>query len=108
MRVRWTLDAADDLERSCPEAELSDGAAEVATQEFFDVYNAPPWGTWVGYFEDPGPDESEYGSYVLAWVPEELVELVNSGIEVNPEHCIVWFDQVNVGVRSIIETLHGR
>jgi hypothetical protein len=89
-----------------PEAELSDGAAEVASQEFFDVYNAPPWGTWVGYFEDPGLDESGYGSYVLAWVPQELEEVVNSGIEVNPEACIAWLDQANVGVRSIIEMLH--
>jgi hypothetical protein len=89
-----------------PEAELSDGAAEVASQEFFDVYNAPPWGTWVGYFEDPGSDESGYGTYVLAWIPEELVEVANSGIEVNPEQCIAWLDQAHVGVRSVIEMLH--
>jgi hypothetical protein len=90
-----------------PEAELSDGAAEVASQEFFDVYNAPPWGTWIGYFEDPGSDES-YGPYVLSWIPEELIEVANSGIEVNPEECIAWLDQINVGVRPIVELLQPR
>ncbi len=88
-----------------PDAELSDGAAEVASQEFFDVYNAPPWGTWVGYFEDPGSDES-YGSYVVAWVPEQLVPLVSAGIDVTPEECIAWLDRTKVGVRPIIELFH--
>lgn len=89
-----------------PDANLSDGAAEVASQEFFDIYNAPPWGTWIGYFEDPGGDES-YGSYVVAWVPEPLVPIVSSGIDVNPEECIAWLDRTNVGVRPIIELLHS-
>ena len=88
-----------------PDAELSDGAAEQASQEFFDVYNAPPWGTWVGYFEETGSDES-YGSYVVAWVPEQLVPLVSAGIEVNPEECIAWLDGANVSVRPIIELFH--
>ena len=69
------------------------------------TYTTRLHGDLVGYFEDPGSDESGYGSYVLAWAPEELEEVVNSGIEVNPEACIAWLDQANVGVRSIIEML---
>src|SRR5215831_9834479 len=30
-----------------PDANLSDGAAEAESGGFFDVYNAPAWGTWV-------------------------------------------------------------
>jgi hypothetical protein len=55
-----------------PDADLTDGAAQVASDGFFDVYNAPPWGTWVGYFED-GVADSADTSYLLAWVPDALV-----------------------------------
>ena len=81
-----------------PNADLTDGAAEVASEGFFDVYNAPPWGTWVGYFEDSGLDPA----YLLAWVPNALVDAVSAGIEVNPEQCIAWFTDAQVGLRSII------
>jgi hypothetical protein len=43
--------------------------------------------------------------YVLSWIPEELIEVGNSGIEVNPEECIAWLDQINVGIRPIVEML---
>jgi hypothetical protein len=42
-----------------PELDLTDGAAEVASQEFFDAYNAPPWGTWVACFKDLDRDDSQ-------------------------------------------------
>lgn len=35
-----------------PDGDLCDGAAEQVTDGFFDVFNVPPWETWVGYFED--------------------------------------------------------
>jgi hypothetical protein len=90
-----------------PDADLTDGAAEVASEGFFDVYNAPPWGTWVGYFED-GAMDSGYESYVLAWVPDALVDRAGAGIEVNPEECIAWFTDVQVNLRSILPDLDLR
>ena len=77
-----------------------------ASEGFFDVHDAPPWGTWVGYFEDsgPGPDRK---SYLLEWVPERLVDLANAGIDVNPVQCIAWLSDVQVEVRSIIDDALG-
>jgi hypothetical protein len=72
-----------------PDAELSDGAAEAETNGFFDVENAPPWDTWVALFQDD-PSDLSYGTYLVSWVPGELVESVSRGIWVNPEECIVW------------------
>ena len=72
-----------------PDAELSDGAAEVETRGFFDINNAPPWDTWVALFRDEGRDLSTRDC-VVSWVPERLVLLVDRGIFVNPEQCIRW------------------
>lgn len=84
-----------------PDADLRDGAAEVASKGFFDVYNAPPWGTWVGYFDDGGSDPS-FRCYLLAWVPRALLNAAGDGIRVNPEGCIAWLEDVDVGLRPVI------
>jgi hypothetical protein len=83
-----------------PDADLCDGAAPAASDDFFDVHNAPPWGTWVGYFEDGGADRS-YGAYLLAWVPEAVIGEADAGIGVNPEECIAWLDGAAVRLRVI-------
>jgi hypothetical protein len=91
-----------------PDADLCDGAAEVESNDFFDAHNAPPWGTWVGYFED-GDADSSYGAYLLAWVPEALIDEADAGIAVNPEECIVWLEGSTVRLRVIEGVLdrHG-
>lgn len=63
-----------------PDENLFDGAAEYSSRGFFDVDNIPPWDTWICLFEE----------YVLSWVPPQLLDLANAGIEVNPEQCILW------------------
>jgi hypothetical protein len=65
-----------------PDENLCDGAAEVASLGFFDVDNVPPWDTWVAFSNGT----------LLSWVPPSLVTLAQSGIEVNPECCILWMD----------------
>lgn len=90
-----------------PDEDLTDGAAEVASQGFFDVYNAPPWGTWVGYFEDGGAGPRR-PCYLLAWVPDALAAVASAGIDVNPEQCIAWLTDVQVGLRSIIDEVELR
>jgi hypothetical protein len=90
-----------------PDANLSDSAAEVASQDFFDMYNAPPWGTWVAYFEDLN-QASSLSSYLLAWVPKELIAVANAGIEVNPEQCVMWLADSDVSCRAVIDSLGTR
>jgi hypothetical protein len=71
-----------------PDETLSDGAAELESQGFFDVHNVPPWDTWIAYvYESDGPN------YLVSWVPPVLVDLVTGGISVNPEDCIWWLDE---------------
>jgi hypothetical protein len=85
-----------------PNAQLSDGAAQAASRGFFDVDNAPPWATWVGYFQD---DTGDYGPYLLSWVPVAGIPLAQAGIDVNPEQCIRWLDHTDVKLRPIVEAL---
>ena len=64
---------------------LIDGAAAVCSWGIFDDYNCPPIDTWF-YLT-----ETEQGRLLLAWIPEQFVDYVNEGIDVNPEECINWF-----------------
>lgn len=92
-----------------PDMNLFDGAAELESRGFFDVDNIPPWDTWVYYVRygdwrmegDPplpgsgGAHASAGASYLVSWVPPELVELADAGVAVNPERCIVWASEVD-------------
>ena len=63
-----------------PEETLTDGAACYSSKGFFDVDNVPPWDTWVAF----------RNQYVISWVPPQLIELANAGVDANPEQCILW------------------
>jgi hypothetical protein len=85
-----------------PDADLCCGAAEAESRGFFDVHNCPPWGTWIGFFADEGVPDDAYASYLVAWVPGELLGLASRGIEVNPEACIAWLDEAEVSLRFLL------
>jgi hypothetical protein len=87
-----------------PDASRVDGAAEVASQDFFDVHSAPPCGTWVGYFEERGSDPSR-SSYLLAWVPQLFLDLARDGVDANHEKCIVWLSDTHLALRHILKHL---
>ena len=53
-----------------PQDSLSDGAATVASEGFFDTDNVPAWDTWR-YFDD---------QTLVSWVPHQLISKVQSGI----------------------------
>ena len=83
-----------------PDAELSDGAAEQETDGFFDSYNAPPWDTWVGLFQDATAADLSYRVYLVAWIPPVFLHTASRGIAVNPESCIVWLADVETSVTA--------
>lgn len=83
-----------------PDAELSDGAAEVYTDGLFDVFNAPPWDTWVALFEEGPQHDRSYGTYLVAYIPQPLLSLAERGISVNPERCIDWLERTQVKLVS--------
>jgi hypothetical protein len=69
-----------------PRENLCDGAAEVASHGFFDVDNTPPWDTWTCFFE----------KYLVSWVPPQLLDLADKGVDVNPEQCIFWAPELGL------------
>jgi hypothetical protein len=77
-----------------PQGTLSDGAATAATQGFFDDDNVPPWDTWIWYVINDLVSNLPWwqgcDSYLLSWVPNALVAVVEVGIDSNPEECIRW------------------
>jgi hypothetical protein len=75
-----------------PDEQVCDGASEAATKGFFDVYDAPPWDTWIGLFNDTR------GTHLVSWVPPELIDLVEDGIYVNPVACIDWLSNVDLNL----------
>lgn len=65
-----------------PDDTLSDGAAEAASNGWFDVDNEPPWDAWIAYDAAAG--------VLAAWVPPEFVDAVQDAVDANPEGCIYW------------------
>jgi hypothetical protein len=63
-----------------PHENLACGAANYASNGFFDDNNVPAWDTWVEYADRT----------LVSWVPVILVPLVQEGIDANPEQCIQW------------------
>lgn len=65
-----------------PEESVADGASEYATHGFFDLYDIPPWDTWVLYAEH----------ILISWVPPDFVSRVQKGIDINVVQCLRWSD----------------
>jgi hypothetical protein len=82
---RYPLALVDDLAggrllKYAPNENLCDGAAQYSSKGFFDVDNIPPWDTWICFIEP----------YLISWVPPRLLDIANTGIDANPEQCILW------------------
>jgi hypothetical protein len=75
-----------------PDGNLSDGAAPLNSERFFDDENVPPWDTWLMYVVDNIP---KHKTYLITWVPPEFLKLAQAGIEANPEQCIRWAEDVD-------------
>ena len=66
-----------------PDENVEDGASQHQTKGYFDGCGAPPWDTWVCYFQRS----------LISWVPPQLLNLTNDGIGVNCVDCIRWVDE---------------
>lgn len=68
-------------------------ATEIETNGFFDWADNPPWDLWIG----------EYNSQLLVWIPQELVDVVRRGIDVECMGMFQW-----VGLHELnLETAVG-
>jgi hypothetical protein len=85
-----------------PDADLCDGAAEVESGGFFDVFNAPPWDTWVTFAEDDLRPPDSCTRYLVAYVPPVFLDACAAGIAVNPEACIKWIEDADVAFHDLL------
>jgi hypothetical protein len=65
-----------------PDENVEDGASQYQSKGYFDDQDAPPWDTWVCYFD----------RHLISWVPPSLLDLVQEGIAVNAVDCIHWVE----------------
>jgi hypothetical protein len=79
-----------------PDINLAHGLEESETNGYVDIDNIPPWDTWVAYIYE------EKVNYLLSWVPAEFAQLVSDGIKVSPEACILWLDETDFALRSLL------
>ena len=87
-----------------PDNSLFDGAADAASDSFFDWDNNPAWDTWVYYGKDGSGSQVDCDvNFLISWVPSEFVSLVNNGIDVNPERSIVWASTVKRNFTQILK-----
>lgn len=81
---------------------LCDGAAEQASDGWFDAQNVPPWDTWIGLIER----DVDEGPVLLSWVPEALYDQTVRALDVNPEGCILWLQTGDPELARAIEVGH--
>ena len=86
-----------------PDANLADGAAEVASEGFFDINNIPPWDTWVGLYRSDLQDAS-LKVYLVSYVPEAFIQHAGRGIDVNPEACIMWLYETDTPIGNVLRS----
>ncbi len=86
-----------------PDANLADGAAEVTSEGFFDSNNIPPWDTWVGLYRSDLRDASQK-VYLISYVPEVFLHHASTGIEVNPEGCILWLGGSDTPIGNLLRS----
>jgi hypothetical protein len=82
----------------------------VASRGFFDEDNTAPWDTWISYVVEaaPGrdraaPSSDYWRTYLISWVPPQLIELVDRGLDANPERCIIWADELVSAFASLLQ-----
>jgi hypothetical protein len=84
-----------------PDFNLACGMSEVETKGYFDVNNTPPWDTWVALLD--APNAKHWETSLIAWVPAPFVPLVQAGINVIPECCVMWLDDCPVSLQRLWE-----
>lgn len=69
-----------------PDEQASDGSSQIASDGFFDVFDAPPWDTWIFY--------EPVHHFLVSWVPLPLVQHAAIGMARNAVDCHAWLDDL--------------
>jgi hypothetical protein len=83
-----------------PYENLAEGVEEQETQGYFDVNAVPPWDTWLWFVTQQTRELNRpylwYDSYLISWVPPELVDVVDKGaVATSTTHALEWADAVD-------------
>ena len=70
----------------------TDGVADKATNGFFDLYDIPPWDTWIAMGHSHRTNDATKETFLLAWVPSEFISRVDDAIGASVSSSIVWTD----------------
>lgn len=62
------------------------------TGGLFDEADAPPWATWLGFFNLSDINDQQYEAYLVAWIPNVIVPLADEGISVCLGGSLFWAD----------------
>ncbi|GGJ47519.1 hypothetical protein [Deinococcus roseus] len=87
------------------------GEGVPASKGFIDEIYMPPWDTWFAYL--PGEKASE--GVLLAWIPERLVEQVQTALEAAATQPLMWLDELHnleewggrEGQQVLVREAHG-
>ena len=72
-----------------PDSNLFDGMGQSESMGYLDFYDCPPWDTWVGFIT------TNDNQFLICWVPETIVPMVNTGAEVICSDCINWVNEID-------------
>jgi hypothetical protein len=93
-----------------PDENLRHGLAEWETNGFLDGDDIPPFDTWVWFERATDADTFEGGearatSFLVAWVPSELINSVDRAIEMDPAPCLAWLDSLDTPLVTSLKRL---
>jgi len=93
-----------------PDQNRFDSMALVESFGYFDWDNLPPWDTWIAYVRDEERDRQgiSHASYLVAWVPPDLIERADAGIRANPERCLLWASDLDTELARRLSAPHVR
>lgn len=88
-----------------PDNSLDDGMAEQESDGFIDGANVPVEDSWVYWFEgEVTPFDSNVG-FIISYVPKIFIQKVQDGIDVNPEECVFWLEDMEHPIVKVMKEL---
>lgn len=90
---------------------LCDGIGPIYSKGFIDECNFPAWDTWLYYGLESQRSHRRYGTirdtkYLISWVPEQVIPLMNDTIEILAEQCLQWVENDHYNL-SFIDLLRS-
>lgn len=69
-----------------------DGVAEKVTGGFFDLYDVPPWDTWISILYDVLSSDPNRRTLLLVWIPYAMTERVQMAMNSIVSDYMTWAD----------------